>query len=645
MSTTVNTLEKLCYNKETAPKAFSLLYHLATTENDLKNSAYFTFVDLFQVYLAETVIDLNSRLTILEELQSKELTKLIIAAYERGLKAFGFIGHVHCSDDNLIDKQYKPSFDEVKKYQEEIIKRLKIITISDTTELGVQAKESLYSRFSEQIHYGQSKLILMAIEEIVFTKKILDDHLRNKFIEFTTKKAEVPNEIKTRINAVLEQFQPHSVEEELRLIVSESPWINEKVGDSYVNVSSQKAADLANHFIKEQIDWLPSLIQLLKGEQRQTFYFAEAIAKNGFNKELIIGQLIVCYKSIPLEEQNSVFVNGLVIGYNDNVFTRKIISRLIEHPETEVHGIRLIRFLKPITKEDFSLIRPLLEKNPDYLRNLEYLELTNFSKEDLIEVTSWIKNLNFSFALQLLYEVLRKQDRWKELKDVVNQYLFDDTILELKSFINISLHIEDLIKKSISDNPDEVKIFYFLDLIIKSYDDFNFNNDSLLDRLTYFFLEDFWETTWSFLGEYLANEEGRNYGLTMFLERYKFNNEKLFEWANQNPNKYAAVAFQYMDIYVNAENGNLEWEPFARQIIDNYGNQINVLQKLSPKLSNFSINTYSAESLLKKRKRFIEELIEHPLEEVRVFVQKEIEYLDYRIEEEKRFGENYELGR
>jgi hypothetical protein len=643
MSTTVNTLEKLCNNKETAPKAFSLLYHLATTENDLKNEAYFTFVDLFQVYLAETVIDLNSRLTILEELESKELTKLIIAAYERGLKAFGFIGHVHGSDDNLIAKQYNPSFDEVKIYQEEIIRRLKIITLSDTTELGIQAKESLYSRFSEQIHYGQSELILTSIEEIVFTKKILDDHLRNKFIELTTKKAEVIDEIKTRINAVLEQFQPQSVEEELRLIVSESPWINEKVGDSYVNVSSQKAADLANHYTSKNIDWLPYLNHLLKGEQRQTFYFAEAIAKNAFDKELAIEQLIECYKLIPLEEHNSVFVNGLVLGYNDNVFTREIISRLIEHPETEVHGIRQIRFLKPITKEDLNLVRHLLEKNPDYLRNLEYIQLIDFSNEDLIEVTSWIKDINYSFAIELLYEVLRKQERWDELKDVVNKYLYVDNIFQIKSFINLSLHIEELIKKSIIDNPKESNIHFFLNLIVKAYDDFN--NESILDHLIYFLLENYWDISWYYIGDYLANLEARNYGLTKFLEKYRFDNEKLFVWSQKNEDKYPAVALQFMNIFVNTENGNLEWEPFAKKMIDVYGIQRNVLQKLSPKLSNFTINTYSAESLLKKRRRFIEELTDHPLEEVRLFVQKEIEYLDYRIAEEKRFGENYELGR
>ncbi|WP_396146719.1 hypothetical protein [Flavobacterium sp.] len=639
----LNTLEKLCYTSETARKAIELIYKLAITDNDLNNSAYFTFVDLFQVYLAETVIDLKTRLEIIDELQSKRLTKLIITAYERGLKAFGFIGHVHGSDDNLIEKQYRPSFDEVKIYQEEIIRRLKLITLSDTTELGIQAKESLYSRFSEQIHYGQSELILTTIEEIVFTKKILDDHLRNKFIEFTAKKAEVPNKIKIRINAILEQFQPESVEEELRLIVSESPWINEKVGDSYVNISSQKATDLANHYIKEQIDWLPHLIQLLKGEQRQTFYFAEAIAKNGFEKDLIINSLIDCLKSIPLEEQNSVFVNGLVIGINDNNFTRQVISKLIEHPETEVHGIRQIRFLKPITKEDIIFVRPLLEKKPEYLRNLEYIELTNFSKEDLIEVTSWIKDINYSFAIELLYEVLRKQDRWYELKDVVNEYLYVDKIFQIKSFINLSLHIEELIKKSIIENPEESKICFLIDLIIKGYDDFN--NESILDHLTYFFLENYWEISWNYIGDFLANEEGRYHGLTMFLEKYRFENEKLFDWSQKNTEKYPAVAFQFMNIYVEESNGELSWEPVAKKMIDLFGKQNKILEHLSSKLSYYLIYHYSAESLYKKRKRFIEELIEHHFDEVKSFVQKEIEYLDNKIEQERKFGENYELGR
>ena len=642
-STAVNTLEKLCYNEETARKAIELIYRLATTENDSKLEAYFTFVDLFQVVLAETSIDLESRFTILEKLQQNGLTKTIVNALERGLKSFGFIGHIHSGDDNLIAKQYRPSNKEIIEYQQRIIIKLRDIAFSNEEGLGSLAKDSLCSRLSEQLHYGQDELILESLVSIIQKENNLDQNLRNKLLEFTTKKAEVSAHLKVKINEILEKFQPKGIEEELKVNVINAPWIYENIEGENINISSQKAIELANRYVEEDIDWLVHLNLLLKGEQRQTFYFAESIALNGFDVQSILDKLNENYNLIPAEEQNSVFINGIVHGYKDNDITKHIISQLLSHSETEVHGIRQIRFLIPITKLDLDLIKPILQRSPEYLRNLEYIDLTHLNNEELKEVLSWIKDINYSFALQLLHEVLRKQNRWDELKEFVNSYLFVDNILQLKSFINSSLHIEDLIKKSIIEDPSEEKIKFLINQIIKGYDDFN--SDSLLDRLTYFLLEEYWDLSWNIFGDYLIEENVRNFGLIMFLERFKFDNNKLFEWSEHNTEKYPAVAFQFMNIYVNREDGQLDWDPIAAKMVDLYGKQNELLKKLSSKLSNFTIHTYSAESLLKRRKIFIEKLTDHPFEEVTRFVQKEIEYLDFRIEEEKRFGENYELGR
>lgn len=645
MRTTINTLEKLCYTKETAPKAFALLYQLATTENDLRREANQTFVDLFQVVLAETSIDLESRISILADLEKKGLTELIISAYERGLKSNSFVGHIHGTNENYINKQNNPTYLEITNYQTNIINRVSEIVLNNEADLGEKAKKALFFRMVEQLHYGQSALMLDKIEEIIDHDGAIEIDLRNKLIELTTKRADLQVEYRDRIIAVLEKYKVQGVEEELKVNVINAAWIYEKDAGQRINISSKKAIELAENYQKNDVDWLLFLHLLLKGEQRQTFYFAETIAKLGFDKEIIVAKLIEEYKKIPFEEQNSGFVNGFVIGSDENTITRYFISKLTFQPETEVHGIRQIRYLNPITLADLNNIKPLLQKNPEYLRNLEYLDLLSLSNKEIIELTSWISEINLSFALQIFHEVLRKEDRWNELKETVNSYLNTDNILHLKSFINTSLHIQDLFKKSITEDKNEGSIYFLFERIVRGYDDFNTNDDSLLNGLTYFLLEEYWYISWNFFGDYLANELGRNYGLHMFLDRYKFDNEKLYEWAQQNQEKYPSIAFQFMDIYDKAENGDLNWDPFARKIIDEYGNNKKVLDRLSSKLSNYSINTYSAESLYIKRKRFIEELVDHPFDVVKLFVKKEIEYLDFRIIEERKSGENYELRR
>lgn len=645
---TIDTLEKLCHYETTANDAFKLLYKLASSENELTTDALVSFIDLFQVALAETVLSLNKRVAILKEIEDQNgLSELLIQAYERMLKSHAFIGHIRSSNETFKRNYYYPNDPkEIEDYFIISINKLKGIAIADLDVLSDKAKNSLINKLSDQLFYGESQLVLEAITTIVDKEKKLDISLRNRLLELSSNKRDLSIEIIQLIDKILQDYQPETIEEELKSIVIESPWINQKNDETglYINVSEEKAKSLAQKYIDKNIDWLIHLKLLLQGEQRHTFYFAEALSELGFNNEIIINQIIEIYKSIPIEKQNSIFVNGFISGSKNNDITRYFISKLILQPVTEVHGIRLIRYLKPITIADFNAVKPLLEKNPDYLRNLEYLDLTVFSNAELIEVTSWIKEINYSFALEIFYGVLRKEKRWEDLKEIVNTYLYTDNILQSKSFINLGLHVEDLFKKSINENPTKNNIEFLIHQIIKSYDDFNYGNDSLLDNLTYFLIEEHWDESWYLFGEYLIDENVWNYGLSAFLDRYKFYNEKLFEWSKLNPLKYPAIAFRFMNIYVTTEKGDLSWDPFARKIIDVFGEQKKVLEILSSKLSNYSINTYSAESLYIKRKRFLEELINHPFDDVKIFVKNKIEDLEIRIKEERKSGENYELG-
>ena len=89
---TIDTLLKLCLHNETAKDAFRLLYKLANKDNILQDQAKFAFIDLFQVRLAETCLDLEERINILNELEEEYgVSEIIINAYERGLKANGFV--------------------------------------------------------------------------------------------------------------------------------------------------------------------------------------------------------------------------------------------------------------------------------------------------------------------------------------------------------------------------------------------------------------------------------------------------------------------------------------------------------------------------------------------------------------------------
>lgn len=645
---TIDTLEKLCHFEATAEKGFDLLYKLAISDNQLQGDAEIAFIELFQVALAETVISLDKRLEIIRDIEDESgISDILIKVYGRMLKSSAFIGHMRPSNETFKRSYYYPNnSDEISNYYKCAISKLGEIALADDASLAEDAKNALVSRLTDQLYYGEPELVINAISEIITKTEKLDTPLRNKLVELSLNTRDLTQEIIELINQILEENKPKTTEEELRSMVTEAPWVSQYVdAEERINVSSKKAMDLAQHYIDSNTNWIEYINLLLQGEQRQTFYFAKVIGQSDFDKNAIIDKIIEAYKNISLDQQNAVFLNGFIEGVNDDKFARETILKLISYPETENHGIRQIRFLKNVLLSDLNLVKYLLEKNNNYLRNLEYIDLINLTNDQLIELTSWIKDINYSFALQIFHDILRKEDRWETLKEVVNGYLYVDDILKCKSFINNSIHIEDLLKKSLQDNPIEEKFEFLIDKIINGYDDFSMNDDSLLDRLTYFLLEDYWDQSWKYFGAYLANETVRNYSLKMFLERYKFDNKKLDDWAQLNTEKYPAVAFQFMNIYVSTDDDELSWDPIAIEIINVFGKQKKVLENLSSKLSNYTIYTYSAESLYQKRKRFIEQLIDHPFEEVKTFVKNEIEYLDLRIKQERVSGENYELGR
>ena len=640
MNNYLNILSDLCLIEATSKRAIKQIYKLATHDNEYKNEAYTKFVSLFQVVLADNCLNYDERFEILKELEADYgVSKILIDSYERMLKTGSFYGNIHSGGNDLYDKDYRPheeALETYSKYYDTAISFLQDIAISDDAPNNISARESIINRLSDQFMDGLFKKIISALRTIIEKEGELKIELRNKLLELKSYRYDFDRERIKLVDEILDNYEPVGIEQELKTIVINPPWIREEneLGQ-YVDVSKNKAIALAEKYLKEEINWVDHIDLLLKGEQRQTFAFANRIGESNYEKVPLLNQIFETYKNIPLVQQNSLFINGISVGTDSDDFTRLAIDKLLSDVLTEVQGIRQLRFIQGKKLDDFEKIKHLLE----------YLELKVLPNNDLIKLIKWLKDVNYSFALEVLSEIIRKDNlRWPELKDFINDLLYVDHILSEKSFINSTLHIEDLLKISIADNPDQERIEYIIRLINHHYADFNFQNNTLLNSLTYFLLEDYWELTWPILGEYLENEIDNNYGLKNFLERYKFKNEKLFNWASLEPNNRAQIAIYFMDIYFKNENESLTFEPFAQAIIDHFGNNKLMLNRLYSKLSNYTIHSASAEGLYKKRKEMIIPLLDHEFTEVKEFAQKMIDYFDRNIEREKTFGDNYELG-
>ena len=646
---TINTVLKLCLHTETARDSFKLLYGLANGESELKNSANVEFVSLFQIYLAETCLSLEERLLVLDVLvEENEMSSVIINAYERALKSNSFTGRIQSGESNNRDNIFNPNNAEILSYYTNAIEKLSSIALSDDKTFSKQAFDSILSKAYEQISIGNFNQIFNVINEFIQKQGEISNDTRQKLRELSSDRYELDKDFLEAIKALLDKYKPESIEEQLTAFVVLPAWINDRDGQgNYINVSSEKAKELAQTYFDESVNWKEGLEVLLKGEQRQTYPFSQVVGEKGESDSniVLIDLVFDIFKTIPTEEQNSAFVSGLIYGSKNDVFTRYAIDKLISSNLTEVHGIRLIRYLNPIEYEDLLKIKNLLIAAPDYLRNLEYLDLTNLTNEETIGLVGWIKEINYSIALEILYEILRKDiDRWNSLKGIINELLYVDKITEYSSFINSTFHIEDLICKSINDDPSEKKISFLVHQIIKNYTNFNFRNEALLDHLTFFLINDFFDKSWPIFGEHLASGQQSGYKLYSVLEKSISNNRLLYDWAIGNPN-YPPTAIRFMNIYKKNKDGSLAWNEYAKQLIDEFGNQQKVLENIRSKFTNYSmISSASASGLYKKRKELVDHLLDHKYENVKEFAKNMSEYLSSRIIDEDNFGENYELN-
>lgn len=647
---TIDTLLKLCLHTETARDSIKLLYGLANGDSYLQNSANIEFVSLFQVYLAETCLSLEGRLQVLTEIEDEnEMSEVIISSYERALKANSFTGRIQSGESKNRDNIFNPTNKQISSYYNSVIEKLSSIALAGDEPFSKQAFDSILSRAYDQISIGNFDQMFKVINDVIEKHDGISNDTRQKLRELSSDRYEFDKGFVEAIKALLDKYKPESIEEQLTAFVALPAWINDRDEQgNYINVSSEKAKELAQTYFDEGLDWKESLEVLLKGEQRQTYSFSQVVGEKGESDSniVLIDLVFDIFKTIPTEEQNSAFVSGLIYGAKDDSFTRYAIDKLISSNVTEVHGIRLIRYLNPIKYEDLLKVKHLLKATPDYLRNLEYLDLLNLTNEEIIELVGWIKDINYSFALEILYEIIRKENgRWDNLKATINGLLYVNDITEKSSFINNTLHIEDLISKSIYDDPSDKHISFLVHQIIKNYTKFNFKNESFLDHLTYFLINDFFDQSWPIFGDYLASGKQRSYKLYSALEKSVSNNELIYNWATSKPEIYPATAIRFMNIYKKNEDGSLEWDQYAKQLVDEYGNQQKVLENISSKFTSyFMIGSASASGLYKKRKVLVDELLDHKFDNVKEFAKNMSEYLSSQIVEEDKFGENYELN-
>lgn len=656
-------LEKLCFRKETFPIAAKILYSFAVSENETYgNNSENQFYQLFQLFLSGTEANLQERLRIINwglNKRDDEYNRIAINSLGRGIlnDRYTRMGGAEKQGSSAPLKDYSPNWTEIYEYWDESISILKDFACNKNPNQDL-AKAKLANAFRTLIRDGKVDVVINTTKEVVNSSSSywLDGvNALKRTIGFE----KLPAEIVQKIEALIDEITPTDIKHLLYSKVTLPEWDSyEKDEDGhYIDKPKLNAEALATKLIEEQIEWYDYLPELLSGEQRQAFNFGRRIGEIAEDKGEFLNLAFKAFKSIPEANRNIELIGGFIVGSDDKEIKNEAIQITLSDPSYYQFAFYLTRASNP----DLTDIEKLFEivgesKLPiRFFKNFQYgRALDNLRTEEVINLCEKIANYGKEgiwTALSLIYMYCHgSKDRWNDCKEFINDLITKDNLIVGVSNIGTLdiYHWSDSIEQILRDSGTSEFSKIIAQQIIEfcSEPHFNYSFDSNVKNVLKVLLDEHYETIWEIIGAgligdyltyfHLKNMLGTrngNWGHEGHLFESGSRNKKILEWVR----KHDEVAPKRIANMMPIESGNsesVEWHPFTKAIIDDFGHLDDVLKELSANMGTFGI-TGSSVPYYKNQKILLEQLLSHQLENVKEWAEKMIEYTERCIKREE----------
>jgi hypothetical protein len=651
-------LEKLCYYNETAEDSIKLMFRLALAENEhIANNASSQFRGYYQPYLSATILSLEKRLKVLIVLEEVYgLNHLLLSAFDRILQVGNFIGNITTfgprkEEYKSYDRDNIISIKELNHYYDSALNKLTSLVIENDNPFSEDSKNILLKRFFGQYTGRESNKALENVMLIIGAARELELKWRQLFETIIFKKRGITEVKLEPIKKILDNFKLQSVEQELDFKVINAPYKSEKGDNGWKDISKEEAIHLALKYIdSENKEWLNYIDKLLDKDQRQTYAFGQTMGEKFPNTDELFEKCMEIALTIEPENLNSSLITGIVAGKNNSVFTRQSINQLILKEHLVYIGSRLTRLIEnELTLQDLKKLIPIFQNNSKLLVTIEYLNVANLSNEEIIEFINEIKEIDdigHSFSLELLWDLFRKQDeRWNQIKAFTRNLLNKKGLLNLKSLMGgTALHVEDLIKKLSNDDITKEEIKFFVSEILEGYEELFIPNETMLNIMIFHFLENHFDTSWPLIGKALLSDDyNGKYNLKNIGKYFKFDDDKLLIWTKNNRPTAPGILMEFIPFQVKEDESD-GWSNLASELINLYGDDDRLLSSLASRLHNYFV-TGSAVPIYEGRKKMLELLLSHQKEKVVDFAKNQIHKINIRIQEQKDFDANHNLGK
>jgi hypothetical protein len=666
------SLEILCFNNNTFNQAARILYRYAQAENESwSNNSRGIFKQLFRPYLSGTEADFNIRLEVLQYALSQPFVKdnaflvdAITAAFE--IQGASRMGGPEQQGTRVL-KDFKPKTKlEILEYWREIIQLLKIVWENYPEFRGL----------IEAQFYLKSLQILSVDEPDIVTNFI--NWLESKDVSIPTSFyrslerqltfPRLPESTKFKIREFLKSREPQK---------AKGKFIRQVRDASYSPGKDRKGMDIDDTEVQVKVlarelwkqgEVITELIDLmLEGQQMYTEIFIQkylSLDKQNDQRNRLWDLSIEKLKKIDPNKRNWAVLSG-VLKSSSKYNKLNLLLSLGEIDGFEEIFLSLVNLHLNSVKE-LKQVWALIIRKGYSSESITKLRMGFFVFAKSFGVIRYIcdklkslGDIGYWSALDILYrriilKGIADDSEWGYCKKTFVEY--DYFNLETKpKFIDLYnlVEISQRLAKKFTDtdfiNIMTERLLNFLKTSHSVYYDDQFSE--LAVQLIEINFDEFWRKFseallssdyFVYSAKNLFGSDHGNTGLAkdgiLFADEGKWG--QIIEWCKENSTKGPISIASLMPIY-DHEGANLH--PFAKMMIDEFGNNSDFLVTMSANLGSFGW-VGSPIDYYEREKRLYEQLLERPNLHVKDFARKQLEILGKLIERQKLEEEERFLG-
>ncbi len=672
-------LEKLCFWRDTFPKAARLMMKFAVAENESwGNNATGQFNQLFHFRLSGTQASYEERLSVLDDtLESEDIyvQRVVINALGHALQTHLFSREVgvESQGSRAPQEEWKPTtWKEVFNYWDGSLNRLKKFALKDD-EIGVLARSQIENSINGMIRYGR----LNILEDVIFSICDVRGYFwpsvlysLKRFMSHHSK--DIPQEGRDRINSWIEKFGPKTIDDKTYITLIHPELFATLPGKNIIEESNKKVEEFVRELVSKPED-LDVVIGLLsKTHSTHGHLFGYILCNLIDDKEEATDKLIISLESVPKEQMDESVLGGFLFALRskNSEFVSENLERIANNP-------RLYHLLLSLTSrsnpEKKDLDR-LIVQIRNGLLNIEDFRILQhgsaLSHLDAITVISFLNDLLAvsSKGCPVVFEIAYMYTFNDETKFTKCIPFFKKMLIGNKCFFNIlkeatpNDHIlHPISQMSISliqqKDPDPLFATQLADEIIRlcSEPRITFDiSDDIHGLISLILSQKYVEATWPIIGDAIVSGDDRVSICLKYLIGYEISYEKpkpcllekiplslLTKWCEENPKK--APHFLAEAIHPLIEiNKKIVWSQIAEFLLNNYGDDETILDGLADKMYQFSWTG----SMIPHYEMWFDGftgLLNHINPKVKKWAEKNIQYAKKKIREIKTEEDEDEL--